>query len=831
MKNITLSTFAVTKNDTQLIPLYSNNFIDVTINECVKITALIDTGAGVSVINAKTLEKLRARGQRCDEYECKNIKLNAISGTELNVIGRVYLRVHMNNCLLRIPAYVVSNMVNSFVIGNDTLRKHRMIIDFNSNNLLIKSENVHALDYVVIPPRKQVKVRMAPKTRAIIPGAIGQVCLHDKLGHMGLTSDMAPVTMPIDSTLSCMIYNKSRRPIYIRRNKCMGTFRVYAKEHDVTSINRTQTKNSTRKPSDNRMQNNEQSNVTTNKQTAQTSSKHDKYISNINANEDTSNKPLEFDINSNLTHEQKIKLNNLLNKYRDVFSKHSHDLGEFTGGEFKIELKPDAKPVKNLPHRASPRQRQMIDEEVDKLLKAGIIEPCLADYSSPVLLVPKGIDERGRPKEHRLVIDYRQVNNQIKAAHLGPPQLHDFLDTLGGTQGRHIKYFTTLDCVQGYLQIRMHEGSRDYTSFVTHSGQYRYLRAPFGLKTSGSQFIALVNDLFREKLYKDVLVYLDDIVCFSEEFEDHLKTLEWVLNKLLKSKLKLKAPKCKFAYNKVKYLGHIVSEAGVSPDPNKLHAILDYAPPKNAKQVKQILGSFNFYRKFIPNFSKYSKCLTDLTRKNVPFIWTDECQRNFQILKEKLMTAPVTAFPRFTTENGELPKFNVYTDASKEALAAILTQVQDNNERLISCIGRNMLPAEMRYSTHEKEALAIFYAFKKFDSYLRYAHTTVYTDCSSLSSILKRPGNAVSPRIARYVYALTAYEYDIVYRKGAINHCDSFSRNKYSQELTQEDVEPNTYPFMNAVHSQASTHLDTNSLHIAAGSRYGLHVARMECLR
>ena len=225
----------------------------------------------------------------------------------------------MNNCLLRIPAYVVSNMVNSFVIGNDTLRKHRMIIDFNSNNLLIKSENVHALDYVVIPPRKQVKVRMAPKTRAIIPGAIGQVCLHDKLGHMGLTSDTAPVTMPIDSTLFCMIYNKSRRPIYIRRNKCMGTFRVYAKEHDATSINRTQAKNSTGKPSDNSMQNNEQSNVTTNKQTTQTSSKHDKYINNMNATEDTSNKPFEFDINDNLTHEQKVKLNNLLNKYRDVF--------------------------------------------------------------------------------------------------------------------------------------------------------------------------------------------------------------------------------------------------------------------------------------------------------------------------------------------------------------------------------------------------------------------------------------------------------------------------------------------------------------------------------
>ena len=110
-----------------------------------------------------------------------------------------------------------------------------------------------------------------------------------------------------------------------------------------------------------------------------------------------------------------------------LFSKHLHGLGAFTGGEFKIELKPDAKPVKNLPHRASPKQRQKIDEEVEKLIKAGIIEPCLADYSSPVLLVPKGIGERGRSKEDRPVIDYRQVNNQIKAAHLG---LHDCMTLL-----------------------------------------------------------------------------------------------------------------------------------------------------------------------------------------------------------------------------------------------------------------------------------------------------------------------------------------------------------------------------------------------------------------
>ena len=178
------------------------------------------------------------------------------------------LKVHMNKCLLPKPAYVVSNMVNSFVIRNDVVRKHCMIINFNSNNLLIKSENVHAPDYGVILQRRQVKIRMTPRTRAIIPGAIGQVCLHNKLTHMGLTSYTALVTMLITLTLSCMIYNKSRGPIYIRRNKCIGTFCDYANEHDATSTNCSQAKNSTQKLSDDRMKNNELLNVTTIKQTA-----------------------------------------------------------------------------------------------------------------------------------------------------------------------------------------------------------------------------------------------------------------------------------------------------------------------------------------------------------------------------------------------------------------------------------------------------------------------------------------------------------------------------------------------------------------------------------
>ena len=314
------------------------------------------------------------------------------------------------------------------------------------------------------------------------------------------------------------------------------------------------------------------------------------------------------------------------------------------------------------------------------------------------------------------------------------PSVTDFLDSLGSTNIRKIKYFTTLDCVQAYLQIKVYKDSRDYTAFVTHSGLYRHTRMPYGCATSGSEFMRIVNDLFREHLYKDVLVYLDDIICFSEDFDEHIKLFQSVFDILAKANLKLKPIKCKYALNKIKYLGNIISEEGLSPDPGKLQAIRDYPPPKSLKELKGFIGLCNYYRRHINNFSKYSKCLTDLTRKDVPFIWSEECERSFNTLKQKLMSAPTVALPRYDQD------YTIFTDASGSSLAAVLTQVQDGQERLISCVGRNMLPAETRYSAHEKESLAIFYAFKMFDPYVRYSHTDVYTDCKSLCEILtKRP--------------------------------------------------------------------------------------------
>ena len=223
--------------------------------------------------------------------------------------------------------------------------------------------------------------------------------------------------------------------------------------------------------------------------------------------------------------------------------------------------------------------------------------------------------------------------------------------------------------------------------------------------------------------------------------EEHLQLLQEIFDILHKANLKLKAVKCKFAVDKIKYLRHIVSSEGLRPDDTKLQAIKDYPSLKNLKQVRAFVGLCSCYRRFVPNFSKYSSCLTNLTRKDTPFVWSSECQKNYEILKEKLLNYPIVAFARYDEP------FQIFTDASGSSLSAILTQIQDGHERLISCVGRNVLPAESRYSTHEKESLAIFYAFKKFDSYIRYIYVDVITGCKSLCEILKK--RPVSPRISK----------------------------------------------------------------------------------
>ncbi|KAL6419702.1 hypothetical protein ACFW04_011267 [Cataglyphis niger] len=277
-----------------------------------------------------------------------------------------------------------------------------------------------------------------------------------------------------------------------------------------------------------------------------------------------------------------------------------------------------------------------------------------ADYTcpnAPLLVVPKKADASGKPKL-RVVINFRKLNDLTIGNSFPLPNITDILDQLGNA-----KYFTTQDLASGYHQIPMTEKDKNKTAFSTPYGHYEFNRMPFELKNAPATFQRLMNSMLIGMQGLKCLIYLDDIVIYIE-----------VLQRLRENNLKLQSDKCEFLRKEVIYLGHIISENGISPDPSKLIAIKEFPTPKKVKDVQSFIGLAGYYRKFMEDFSKIAKPLTKLTKKIEKFEWTTEQQNAFEILKEKLMTAPVLRFPDFNQE------FIVITDASDYAIGVVLSQ-------------------------------------------------------------------------------------------------------------------------------------------------------------
>jgi len=280
--------------------------------------------------------------------------------------------------------------------------------------------------------------------------------------------------------------------------------------------------------------------------------------------------------------------------------------------------------------------------------------------------------------------------------------------------------------------------------------------------------------------YETCLIYLDDVIIFSCTFEEHLLRLEEVLQRFRKVNIKLKPSKCHFCCDQVNYLGHVVSSAGVAPDPQKVSVVNDFPVPRNVKQVHSFLGLCNYYRKFVRGFAKIAAPLNQLTRKSTPFVWDEHCQTTFDTLKQALTEAPILAYPDIT-----LP-FDLYVDASDEGIGMVLGQRQEGIERVIAYAGRSLNPAERNYSVAEREGLAVVDGIKHFQSYLYGRHFTIYTDHNALKwlMILKEP----TGRLACWSVLLQQYDFEIKHRSGTTNgNADALSRRPYLPLITALD--------------------------------------------
>lgn len=438
-------------------------------------------------------------------------------------------------------------------------------------------------------------------------------------------------------------------------------------------------------------------------------------------------------------------------------------------------------PTASPPYRMSAGKKQLLDGELEKLLRADVIEECESPWAANVVLVKK------KDGGVRLCVDYRKLNAVTEPDRYPLPRIEDVLHAAKTTA-----YMSTLDLHSGYFQVSVAEEDRDKTAFITPSGTYRFKRMPMGLRNSGATFQRLI-DRFRSNLVVpartletsdgavtssdprgggrsvSILGYLDDLIVLSPTFEEHLEDLEAVFDRLDKFNLRVNRKKSCFACDSVRFLGHIIVPGGLQVDPEKTSAIADMPAPKNERQLKGFLATSSWFRRFVPNYAAVAKPLTDLLKKNSSWRWHEEQQAAFEHIKRLLVTAPILR------QADESKPFSLNTDSSGYCLGAVLMQGEGPDERPVEYASRLLLPAERNYTTTEREALAVVWAVTKFRGYIEGSEVIVKSDHQPLRWLmsLKSP----SGRLARWALTLQAYNLQIQYTPGKVNViADTLSR-------------------------------------------------------
>lgn len=439
--------------------------------------------------------------------------------------------------------------------------------------------------------------------------------------------------------------------------------------------------------------------------------------------------------------------------------------------QLKIIVKDDV-PVVQHPRRISLKEQVVVEEQVAEWLEQGIVRVSYSEYASPLVLVRK------KDGAIRVCVDYRKLNSKIIKDEFPLPIIEDYIDKLA-----EAKVFSVLDLKNGFFHLSVSSESVKYTAFVTHHGQFEFLKAPFGLSVCPNYFMRFVTIIFRELISKGiVLIFVDDILIPAKDEQEAVDRLREVLRVASEYGLQINWKKAQLICRSITYLGHTIEDGQVRPASEKIDAVTKFPEPKTTKQLQSFIGLASYFRKYIQNFASIARPLTDLLKKDVDFKFNDEQRCAFNCLKERLTTKPVLRIfnPRLETE--------MHTDASLLAYAAILMQRSDDDGGLhpVYFMSRKTNDAEKKYTSYELESLAIIEGVKKFRHYLYGIKFKIVTDCQAFQMTLKKKD--LSTRVARWALLLQEFDFEVEHRPGTrMKHTDALSRNPYVAVVTLHD--------------------------------------------
>ena len=441
----------------------------------------------------------------------------------------------------------------------------------------------------------------------------------------------------------------------------------------------------------------------------------------------------------------------LLYRYQDVFT----DVPKRTTlMDCKIELTTN-EAIRSRPYPVPQAMRETIRSEVEDMLRLGVIERSDSPYGHPIVIVKKA------DGSNRFCIDFRRLN---KVTVFDPEPIPDPKDLFARLAGS--VWYSKIDMTKGYWQLPLKESDKEKTAFLTPEGKFQFRFLPFGLMTAGAQFTKLMR-LVLEGI-TNVVSYIDDVLIYSSDWQEHLETLEKVLGRLRAANLGVKPSKCCIAFHSVEFLGHEVGQGTRKACPKLLSKIADAPRPVTKTQVRAFLGLTGFYRDYIPMYANLALPLTELTKGMAPekVKWGPDQDQAFQALKRCLVEPPILKMADFNST------FVLKVDASDHALGAVLVQETDGREFPVAYASRKLLPRESRYATIEKECLAIVWAVKHFEFFLYGRCFDIHTDHKPLLFLLERKSN--SKRLLRWAMVLQQHRFRIVAVPGKSNAAADF---------------------------------------------------------
>ena len=699
------------------------------------LSSLVDTGATLTIISSRVWEAIGESSYTLNPFDQV---ISTASGNPIGVKGKtkVHIKVSKSSCYMDV---IIADIDNEAILGLDFLDRNNCKIDIAQGNLIVQNETIKldhvgyigccrivAKDMVQIPPRSE-RIINASMTDSTLEE--GRLCIIEPAQSF-LDKGSALVAKSLS-------YSKNEMPVRVM-NITDEMCQIYpgtniAQASSVVEVQSVKSKISIPKHVPSHLS--------------------DLYQRTVDG----------------MSKDQQKKVASLLSKYSSVFSENDNDIGRTGVLNHRIPTK-DAQPIKQPLRRVPYHMQKEMDEQIDNMLEKDVITPSKSPWASGIVLVKK------KDGSKRFCIDYRRLNDvTIKDAY-PLPRIDESLDQLAGS-----KWFSCLDMNSGYWQVELDKDDRKKTAFISRKGLFEFKVLPFGLCNAPATFERLMEIVLAGLHWETCLVYLDDIIVCGKTFEDMVKNLDEVLDRLQEAGLKLKARKCQLFAKRVNFLGHVISEDGISTDPKKTECVQNWPVPTTVKEVRSFLGFCSYYRRFIFRFSEIAKPLHKLTQKGVRFKWTKECQNAFQTLKTKLVNAPVLAHPDFN--HG----FILDVDACDQSIGAVISQKINGEEHAIAFASRTLTKSERAYCVTRKELLALVTFVKHFKHYLYGKNFLVRTDHSSLRWLMnfKNPEG----QIARWIETLSSYDMKVEHRPGRLHqNADGVSRIPCKQCGVNEEI-------------------------------------------